>query len=130
MRRILIVCLVLLSCNKSASLKNYSVAIYKYRISNYKFGKSPGTLEQDSVLFTIRAKNDTSAYIKGFKIWYKDFQKQMSISLKDSSTMRSRFIIKDRSGNDLEKKLSHKILDSIRTPFLKSLFKNIKLKHQ
>jgi len=130
MKRILIICLMLLSCNKSTPLKKYSATIYKYRISNYKFGKSPGTVEQDSILFTIKAKNDTIAYIKGFNIWYKDFQNQMRISLKDSSTMRSRFIIKDSFGNNLEKELPKRMLDSLKSSLYRSFFKNIKVKHQ
>ena len=101
------------SCSRENSLKKYSMKIYKYRISHYVFNKSPGTLKKDTVRYILEAKNDTIAFAKGFEIWAKDAKNELSLSMKDSSTMRTRFIIRDPKGRNLEKKLPRKIVDSI-----------------
>jgi len=124
MKKVLFVCLVLFACSKPKSLAKYSVTIYRYRISKFVLFKSPGSLEKDTLRYVIKEKDDTTAFIKGFKIWYEDFREQLTKSMKDSSTMRSRVVIKDPFGSDLEKKIPRKIIDSIERSYLKSFFKN------
>jgi hypothetical protein len=122
MKKVLFICFILIGCNKPTTVTKYSMVIFKYRIGKYIPGKPQGSLEQDSMVYAIKANNDTAAYVKGFGIWFNDFGKELNISLKDSSTMRSKYIIKDHSGNDLEKKLPQKILDSVKMSFYKSFF--------
>jgi hypothetical protein len=122
MRKLLFFCIFLFACQKPIKLATYILTL--------KYDEYDGVGKYNSVVKndTISAKNDTSAFKKGFGHYSIQITMSKFVDSGRSNPMRKNisFKVLDKNGVNVQEKLSKQFIDSIETKINKQTYQIFK----